>query len=127
MGGLLEPLQGEYIVSATTILVRPEEQEDFFAVVGEVTAELDQTDGMVAYSLAIEPTCGFSRTLSIYRSEEAMVAFATSQAHAMAIARSTELGITGKVTHWTLSAEEFPPTWEMANEKLAEISPFGGY
>lgn len=127
MGGLLEPMQDEYIVSATTLLVRPEEQEDFFAVVAEVTAQLDQTEGMVAYSLALEPTCGFSRTLSIYRSEEAMMSFSTSQAHAMAIARSSELGITGKVTHWTLPASEFPPTWEMANEKLAAEPPFGGY
>jgi len=123
MGGLVDP-QETYIVSSTMIYVRPEKAEDFFAEVGRVTAELDQTEGMVAYSLALDSECGFSRTLSVYRSQEAMTAFAGSAPHAMAVVRSNELGVTGKVTHWELPADQFPPTWDMAREKLAEIDPF---
>jgi hypothetical protein len=126
MGGLVDP-QETYIVSATQILVRPEKQQDFFEVAGQVSAELDETEGMVAYALAIEPTCGFSRTISVYRSQESMIGFVASEAHSIAIQRSDELGITGKVTHWEMSADEFPPTWDDAREHLAEISPFGGY
>jgi len=126
MGGLVDP-QETYIVSATQILVRPEKQQEFFEVASAVSAELDQTDGMVAYALAIEPTCGFSRTISVYRSQEAMIGFVASEAHSIAIQQSGELGITGKVTHWEMSADEFPPTWETAREHLAEIAPFDGY
>ncbi len=126
MGGLVDP-QETYIVSATQILVRPEKQQEFFEVASAVAAELDQSEGMVAYSLAIEPTCGFSRTISVYRSQEAMIGFVASEAHSMAMERSNELGITGKVTHWEMSADEFPPTWDHAREHLAEIAPFDGY
>jgi quinol monooxygenase YgiN len=126
MGGLVDP-QETYIVSATQILVRPEKQQEFFEVASQVSAELDQSEGMVAYALAIEPTCGFSRTISVYRSQESMIGFVASEAHSMAMQRSNELGITGKVTHWEMSADEFPPTWETAREHLAEIDPFDGY
>jgi quinol monooxygenase YgiN len=126
MGGLIDP-QETYIVSSTMIYVRPEKQADFFEEVGKVTAELDQSEGMVAYSLALDTECGFSRTLSIYRSQEEMTAFAGSAPHAHAVVRANELGVTGKVTHWELSGAEFPPTWDMAKEKLAEIDPFGNY
>lgn len=126
MGGLVDP-QETYIVSATQILVRPEKQQQFFEVASAVSAELDQSEGMVAYALAIEPTCGFSRTISVYRSEEAMIAFVASEAHSMAIEQSAELGITGKVTHWEMPADEFPPTWDSVREKLAETEPFSGY
>lgn len=123
--GLVEPEQAEYIVSATMILVKPEEQEDFFAVVGQVTAQLDASDGMIGYALAVEPTCGFARTISVWRDAEAMIAFAGSDAHAMAMARTTELAVTGKITHWTLAADAFPPTWTTASEQLAQTDPFG--
>lgn len=127
MGGLVAPLQDTYIVSSTQVLVKPEMQNDFNELVGQVIAEIDGSDGMVAYSLSIEPTCGFARTLSVWRDAESMVAFATSDAHAMAVARTNEVAITGKVTHWTLAADAFPPTWDSAREELAKVTPIVTY
>ena len=124
--GLLDPVQDTYIVSATMIMVRPGKENDFFAVATDVTQSLDAAEGMVAYGLAAEPTCGFQRTLSVYRSTEAMMSFVTSGAHATAIGRANELGITGKVTFWEMPAGDFPPTWTDAATQLAPITPFVG-
>ncbi len=125
MGGLVAPLQDEYLVSSTVILVKPEMENDFNMLVGQITATLDGSAGMVAYSLAIEPTCGFARTITVWRSEADMMGFVLSDAHATAMARTTELAVTGKVTKWELAADAFPPTWDAAREQLAMVAPFG--
>jgi hypothetical protein len=124
MGGLLEPLQGTYTVSTTKAWVTMEQQAAFLEMSDLVTAELEATPGMVAYGLGIEPSCGFFRTLSIYRSQEDMFGFVFSDAHSEAISRAGELTTTGKTTSWELSADEFPPTWAMADEKLTNVPAF---
>jgi len=122
--GLLEPLQDSYVVSTTQILPRPEATEGFFALVADVTADLDQRDGMVAYALGFEPTCGFARTIAVWRDEASMLAFAAGDVHRSAVARTYEVGVTGRVTHFTVSADEMPVTWDVAAAHVAEIAPF---
>jgi hypothetical protein len=123
MGGLLEPLQDTYVVATTKVFVPPQKQEDFLGLADTVTLELDATPGMVAYGLSFESTCGFFRTLSVYRSEEEMYGFVLSDPHAVAMSRYSELVTTGKTTSWVLPADEFPPTWAMADDHLDPISP----
>lgn len=122
--GLLEPVQDSYVVSTTQILPRPEATQDFFALVAEVTADLEQRDGMVAYALGFEPACGFARTIAVWRDEAAMLAFAAGDVHRSAVARTYEVGVTGRVTHFTVSADEMPVTWDVAAAHVAEIAPF---
>jgi quinol monooxygenase YgiN len=122
--GVITPMQDSYVISTTQILPRPEKQSDFFALVGMVTADLDQRDGMIAYSLGLEPTCGFARTISVWRDEAAMMAFATGDAHMAAVGQSFDVGITGRVMHFTLPASEMPVTWDVAAARIAEIAPF---
>lgn len=124
MGGLVEPLEDEYIVATTKIIVHEEKQAEFLEVSGTVAEQLEATRGMVAYGLAFEPTCTFFRTLSVYRTQEDMMGFVYSDAHVEAIGRYGEFAVTAKTTAWVLPAEEFPPTWAMADEHLAEIEPF---
>ena len=127
MGGLIAPLQDTYIVSSTQVLVKPEAGADFNELVGQVIAEIEASEGMVAYSLANDTNCGFARTMSVWRDAESMVAFATSDAHANAVARTNEVAITGKVTHWAVAADAFPPTWDTAREELAKVAPVAVY
>lgn len=122
--GLMEPLQDTYIVSTTQILPRPEEQARFFELVGEVTMDLDQRDGMIAYALGFEPNCGFARTITVWRDAAAMVAFASGDVHTNAASQSFDVGVTGRVTHFAVSADEMPVTWDVAAANLAEIAPF---
>ncbi len=121
--GLLEPVQGTYLVATTKVWVPESNQEEFLQLSTAVAQELDQTPGMVAYALGFEPTCGFFRTLSVYRSEAEMVSFVVSDVHALAMSRYSELVVTGKAASWEISAEAFPPTWASADERLAAEDP----
>jgi hypothetical protein len=121
--GLVEPVQDTYVVATTKVWVPQEAQEEFLQLSGTVTQELDATPGMVAYALGVESTCGFFRTLSVYRSEAEMVSFVVSDAHALAMSRYGDLVVTGKTSSWQLAADAFPPTWAMADERLAAEPP----
>ncbi|HWB75577.1 MAG TPA: hypothetical protein VG755_11500 [Nannocystaceae bacterium] len=122
--GLMEPLQDTYIVSTTQILPKPEEQARFFELVGEVTMDLDQRDGMIAYALGFEPNCGFARTITVWRDAAAMVAFASGDVHTNAASQAFDVGVAGRVTHFAVSADEMPVTWDVAAAHLAEIAPY---
>ncbi len=121
--GLVEP-QAEYIVSTTQILPIPDQQQRFLDLVADVGTQLDGQPGFVAYGLAIEPTCGFARTLSIWRDEASMLAFVGSGAHATAMAATAEVGVTGRVTSFTVTAAELPISWDTAIERIAGVPPF---
>lgn len=122
--GLMEPLQDTYIVSTTQILPRAEQQSQFYELVGQVQMDLEQRDGMIAYALGFEPNCGFARTITVWRDPGAMVAFASGDVHANAASQAFDVGVTGRVTHFTVSAEEMPVTWSVAAARLDEIAPY---
>lgn len=121
--GLIDP-QAEYLVSSTQILPIPEQQQRFLDLVADVGVQLENQPGFVAYGLAIEPTCGFARTISVWRDETSMLAFVGSGAHATAMAATAEVGVTGRVTSFTVAAADLPISWETAIERIAEVAPF---
>jgi heme-degrading monooxygenase HmoA len=128
-GALLEPVADEYVVSTTQLLPRPEAeaQQLFNELTGAVVAQVMQTPGFVGVAVATEPNCGFARTLSVWESEEAMFAFVGSGAHAEAMTHTFDVGVTGRVTSWSVPGEEAPPSWETAIAQIAEVDPIGGY
>lgn len=125
--GWLEPLQDSYIAHSTQILVHPDQMDAFFEVSGAVQAQLAETPGLVAVAFAAEPTCGFVRTLGIWRSDKDMYTFVGTGAHAEAMARTLELSVTGKTVSWEISAEGGPPTWASAFDELGAVEPSGVY
>lgn len=122
-GTLLEPMQDTYVLHTTQILVKPEELDAFLQLSGGVIEQLLQTEGLVGFALAQEPNCGFSRTMGVWESEQAMLAFVGSGAHAQAMVRTTEVSITGRTTAWTATAAEMPLTWEQALAAIADVEP----
>lgn len=125
--GLIDP-QDTYIVHTTQILVDPNEVEAFLADVDAIQQQLMQTPGLVAITTAQDPNCGYSRTLGVWRSEEAIYDFVYSGAHLTAIGNSTQYTLAGRTTHWEVSADEVPEiTWDVAKAKIAEIEPLPGY
>lgn len=124
--GLIDP-QDEYVAHTTQLLVAPEGMAMFEEDIERILAQLMVTPGLVAVSFASEPTCGFVRTLGIWRSQEAMVAFVTSGAHADAMSNGMSYTITGRTTHWTVSSEEVPVPWEVAVERISDVPPLAGY
>jgi len=126
-GEIIAPLQDGYVLHTTQILVRPEKLEDFIALNVPIAEQLMMTEGLVGFALAQEPNCGFSRTMGVWESEAAMYAFVASGAHAQAMAKTTEVSITGRTTMWTAAADEMPLTWEMAIEAIADVEPSAVY
>jgi quinol monooxygenase YgiN len=122
-GTLLEPMQATYVLHTTQILVKPERLDEFFQLSGAVIQQLLQSEGLVGFALAQEPNCGFSRTMGVWESEQAMFAFVGSEAHAQAMTHTTEVSITGRTTAWTATADEMPLTWEMALAAIADVEP----
>ncbi len=122
-GELLEPLQDTYVLHTTQILVKPDQVEAFLALNFPIFEQLGQTEGLVGFALAQEPNCGFSRTMGVWRDEQSMVAFVASGAHVQAMAKSTEVSLTGRTTSWTVTAAEMPLTWELAIAAIAQVEP----
>lgn len=122
-GTLRGPMQATYVLHTTQILAKPEQLDAFFQLSGAVIEQLLQSEGLVGFALAQEPNCGFSRTMGVWESEQAMLAFVGSEAHAQAMAHTTELSITGRTTAWTATADEMPLTWEMALAAIADVEP----
>ena len=122
--GLTAPPQSSYVAHTTQVMVRPGAEGDFDAAVGQVLAQLAETEGLVGYSLALEPTCGFARTLGVWESEQAMYAFVGTGAHAAAMSQTAVLSRTGRTTHWEITAEEIPLAWDLALAQIDGVEPF---
>lgn len=127
-GGIQGALQGEYVLHTTQIYIRPDQQQAFIALAQEIGAAAAQTEGLIAFSVGSDEGCGVARTMGIWASEEAMYKLVLSEAHARAMAATTELSFTGRVTHWTVTAAEANAyTWEVARAKLADVEPSAVY
>ncbi len=126
-GELLPPLQDSYIVHTTQLMIKPEAQEQFDELTGAVMAQLMETEGVVGVALAYEPTCDFYRTMGIWEDERSLMLFVGTGVHAQAMGQTAEISLTGRTTHWTVSADELPLTWEMAIEQVADVDPSSLY
>jgi heme-degrading monooxygenase HmoA len=134
MGPGVDPDTGElvddgstYVVSSTYLALMPDPaaQQAFGESMGPIIPALLGNPGMIATSLGLSMQCSTARTLTVWASEEAMMAFVTSDAHATAIARVAEISRGDSlVTHWTGAA--IPEiTWDEALARvLADEGPF---
>jgi quinol monooxygenase YgiN len=126
-GALLEPLQDSYVLHTTQILPKSEQLSQFLELSQGVIQEIAQTEGLVGFSLAQDPNCGFFYTMGVWRDEQSIFAFVASDAHALAMTKTAEVSITGRTTSWTAPASEMPLTWEMAKAAIAEVEPLAVY
>lgn len=121
-GGFLGATSASYVVSTTQIYVPKAKQGPFLGLVTDVGTQLEATDGLVAYALGYDAGCEVNRTLSVWESEEKMYAFVGSDAHLEAMSQTTEVSVTGRVTHWTATPEEVEALdWDVARAKIAEV------
>jgi heme-degrading monooxygenase HmoA len=123
--GLTVDLPGEhqYIVATTYLPIQqtPEATELFSGHMQALQAELDAgPDGLIGYSLATTVLGDEVRTLSVWRDADALFAFTLGPAHSAAIddAAAIEQPGTAKVFNWTATADELPPRWDDARERI---------
>lgn len=119
MGGLLPPLQDTYIASTTVLVLRPDKMNDFINAVTPMFAVLEANPGFVGYSLAGSEKCGTQRTMTIWRDEDAMLAFVISPEHQAGVGMASELSTTGTVTAWDITKAEVPVAWTDAIARAA--------
>jgi quinol monooxygenase YgiN len=123
--GIVGEPQETYLVATTQIYARPEKAAEFMQAAGAVLQTLGQSEGMLAWGIGSSETCGDSRTISIWASEEAMLGFVASDAHAAAMIQSPDLAFTGRTTHWEATAEELMELdWDVARDRLKDIPGF---
>lgn len=119
--GLTGPLQDAYIASTTLILVKPDGGARFGELAGAIVADLQTRDGLIAVSLGQSEKCGTARTLAVWASQQAMSDFVLGDAHVAAMAEFSVVGSNGAVTHWEVTADEIPMSWDLARSKIAEV------
>jgi hypothetical protein len=119
--GLLEPRQETYVASTTFLILNPEQGQRFQELVGAIMADLQTREGLVAMSLGSSQKCGTARTMTLWKSQEAMMDFVFSPAHTDAMAEANVVGLNGATTSWEVAADEVPMSWELARTKIAEV------
>ncbi|MBL8743012.1 MAG: hypothetical protein JNK04_18010, partial [Myxococcales bacterium] len=126
--GIIGDPQAEYVVHATMLYWKAEKTEEFYDLAVALIAQLNQTEGLLAYALGTDEVCGAARSIGIWRSEEDMYAFVTSGAHAKAMGLTDELSWSGKATHYTLPATALATVgWDQQRAALADVEPSGYY
>ena len=116
--GALAP--GHYVISSTYLAMVPEQSEHAQQLGGAVIQSLPSMQGLVASGFASSTSCATLRTLTVWQSEEDMVAFVSSPAHAAAMAQTSTLsrGSISNVISW--EGDETNATWEEAAKQLAK-------
>lgn len=127
-GGIQGTLQAGYVLHTTQIYIKPEGAQTFTELAAAVAEEAAAIEGLVAFSVGSDNGCGVARTMGIWASEEAMYKLVASEAHAKAMGMTLDLSYTGRVTHWSATADEANAyTWDVARARIADVEPSAVY
>ena len=110
----------EYLVLASSIPPkRMSSTWKLFRGSRAVRRQLIGTDGVMGFSMLAEPVRKRYATLSVWRDEPALAAFARAHPHdELVVALRPEMGET-KFVRWTISGADGRPSWKEALERLA--------
>jgi hypothetical protein len=122
-GAIVGSPQASYVLHTTQAVLDPELTDAFNAAAGEVLVQAQAAEGLVALSLAMDQECGYARTLGIWESEEAMLTFVATGAHAQAMSDAPSLIANGRFTHFDITPEDIDRAWELALERITTVAP----
>ena len=114
----LEP-GAEYLVLASSIPPKSLASTwQLFRGSRSVRRQLLATDGVLGFSMLAEPARKHYATLSVWRDEAALDAFAAAQPHRQLMKDlAPAMGAT-KFVRWTISGADGVPSWSQALERL---------
>ena len=114
----LEP-EREYLVLASSIPPRSRRSTwRLFHGASAVRKQLAGTDGVIGFALLARPLSKHYATLSVWRDEDALAAFAGAEPHRELMSTlSPEMGPT-KFVRWTMRGADGRPTWDDALQRL---------
>jgi heme-degrading monooxygenase HmoA len=121
--GLVGEPRDTYIAATTDLILgdAPGAQAAFDTHVAAMKEAIVDQPGFVGMSLGTVIFGNSQRTLTVWESEEAMLAWVVSDTHAAAMEAFAADGMAdpaSKVAQWTLTADEMPPTWAQAREHI---------
>lgn len=133
MGPAVDPATGElkleagkeYVVSSTYGIPKPGADgapitARYLQLFTAIQEQLQHEPGLLALRLSQSDTCGSGRTLAIWKSEEDMYHFVTSDAHVAAMSAAQEVLMPGyAVIHWNATSSD-QMTFEEAVRQLAK-------
>ena len=109
------------IVATTYLAIKPNEQagQRFGQVVGPVFQDLAARQGLLGITASNSTACNTARTLTVWESEAAMMAFVTGEAHAAAMQATSDISRGSSVTMtWPHAGGEL--TWQSAAARLKD-------
>jgi hypothetical protein len=83
-----------------------------------VRRQLLGTDGVIGFSMLAEPFRKHYATLSVWRDEAALDAFAAGQPHQQLMQDLAPAMAATKFVRWTISGADGRPSWSQALERL---------
>ena len=115
----LEP-EREYLVLASSIPPRSRRSTwRLFRGASTVRKQLAVTDGVLGFALLARPLAKQYATLSVWRDEEALTAFARAEPHCgLMIGLRPEMEPT-KFVRWTMRGADGRPSWADALQRLS--------
>ena len=115
--GQLAP--GSYFIAATYLALKPDQVDAALELGQPIVESLASMHGFVAFSLTQSATCASLRTLTVWQTEEDMMAFVVSPAHLKAMPRISSLSRgTSNTVGW--QANETDATWSQAIAHLGQ-------
>lgn len=128
-GAYAGPTDGPLVATSTVLYLRdaPGAGERFQALMGDISASLAETDGLLGVALGGSPTCGAYRTLALWRDTEAMIAFVGSDAHLAAVRATPEVADRGtRTVHWTFDPAGEALSWPVGIERTNAAAALAG-
>ena len=115
----LEP-ERQYLVLASSIPPQSRRSTwSLFRGASAVRKQLVVTDGVIGFALLARPFAKQYATLSAWRDEDALAAFAKTEPHrGLMIELSPEMGPT-KFVRWTIRGVDGRPSWSDALQRLS--------
>jgi hypothetical protein len=86
-----------------------------------VRRQLASTDGVMGFALLAEPVRKRYATLSVWRDEEALAAFAGAEPHRQLMAHLAPQMAPTTFVRWTVPGRSAPPSWAEALTRLGGV------
>ncbi|MEO0601823.1 MAG: antibiotic biosynthesis monooxygenase [Myxococcota bacterium] len=119
-GALVNEADGPYFAVATRAIIASGQRSAFNEHVGRIRDQLEETEGCIGYELRGRVPGREVWTLTVWESEDAMLAFMTSGAHAEAMRTATELVAEFDSAAFEVEEDDLPVAWDRVEEALAE-------
>jgi quinol monooxygenase YgiN len=120
-GALATDHEGPFVVAVTYARSAPGEGRRFGDHVTAIEEQLADADGLVGYSLRGDLVGRDNWTLSVWESEDALLAFLTTGAHLAALGEAGTVLQDSRFASWDEpDRAALPPTWDQALAFLEE-------